>query len=436
VFDLLAQPDHLALSRVSRRLHRLVGSHLYSQFTWLPDNKKFSPIPLSRLNGRDVQVLSKTIRKRHHRLPHVSTPPTPYLLLRTILERPRLACHFKHVKLLALPPSWGTFWDPVTARELGFNKKQFEILELMIKESGRLSKSSPTGYNEHFSGEKINALHQGRLDIIVALLLSRMSSLATIDIRLRDSSTVGNPMFDFLGSISKRFGQTTSITVSIDPYEGDDFMKEYYWNEDAFCIDTHFAQLLQFDNLQELHVNHLMPDWTYKEPLPVAKRLKMLKLTYGCLDERELRYILQATPQLQQLDIHLCFGASTLIFLYCDKLSDALAEVKETLERLSVSLHVVNGEEAGWDAIGCLTSLIGFQKLKWLEFPLSVLLGNAEPNEMDLTKVLPQSLEWFMNTDHSPSTGEIADAHRKREAIRAMWDYPPARRARRNSRLR
>ncbi|KAE8444053.1 hypothetical protein EG329_000921 [Mollisiaceae sp. DMI_Dod_QoI] len=113
--DVAIKRDFTAISLVSRRLHRIVEPYLYNRFTWIPAVNILNP-PLDLLEERDVKQITKSRRKKRAHFPYKSGPP-PYLLLRTVLNRPDLVRHFKSVKILAASPESGLFWDMFEARE-------------------------------------------------------------------------------------------------------------------------------------------------------------------------------------------------------------------------------------------------------------------------------------------------------------------------------
>lgn len=157
-----------------------------------------------------------------------------------------------------------------------------------------------------------------------------MDNLQTLDIRLRESTTFDSPLFRVFNSpASKGFGKglpnVTKVTIIVDDFDINDFRARYV-EQDTFRIERQFSKLLQLENIQSLHVNHMVPEWFLKRPLPIAIHLTSLKLHYGIIQDDELQYILQAMPNLSELDIHLCYDAETQE-IDCDNLHAALCEV-------------------------------------------------------------------------------------------------------------
>lgn len=144
---------------------------MYTEFSWIPDTK-FQLPPIANLAGRNVQDITKSRRKKRSWLPGPYAPPF-YLLLRTLLHRPILAHYFKHAKVLAVMPCSGLFYNTHEAREGGLSKPEFEICEKAI--------ASMTTASQKIW---LEGLRKGTADVAVALLISRLTQLKTLEIRV------------------------------------------------------------------------------------------------------------------------------------------------------------------------------------------------------------------------------------------------------------
>lgn len=310
-----------------------------------------------------MKVLAKARRKKRLEYPWKSGPP-PFLLLRTLIHRPTLARYFKTVKLYAASPQRGLFWDIFEAREGAFTMEEFRVCEKTI---ARLSHDLTKNW--------LDALHKGRLDVILGLLLlrfSRSSRLKTIDLRIRDESTVGNPIFEALtipATVQRPFSSVTSITFSMDKcYDEDSFWwLEDHHVEDEFDVDTQVGKLLQFPQLTSLALNFCSPDPTWPDVLPISASLKRLSLKFGSLRERMLAQLIEATPMLEKLECDLAYDRFIGGQMDCSILSRSLESIKNTLTSLSITIVLLWKRERDaqpWDILETIGSMKDFKKLR------------------------------------------------------------------------
>ncbi|KAF8866950.1 hypothetical protein BDZ45DRAFT_179019 [Acephala macrosclerotiorum] len=414
--------DFGAISLVSRRLHQIAEPYLYNKFVWIPHINIESP-SISLLGGRDMKVLAKARRKKRLEYPWRSGPP-PFLLLRTLIHQPTLARHCKTVKLYAASPERGLFWDIFEAREGAFTVKEFGVCEKTI---ARLSYDSRNNW--------LDALYKGRLDVILGLLLLRFSrspQLTTIDLRIRDGSTVGNPIFEALtipATVQRPFSSVTSITFSMDKcYDEDSFWwLEDHHVEDEFDVDTQVGKLLKFPQLSSLALNFCSPNPTWPNVLPISTSLKRLSLKFGSLRERMLAQLIEATPMLEELECDLAYDRFAGGQMDCSILSRSLESIKNTLTSLSITIVLLWKRERDaqpWDILEPMGSMKDFKKLRYLDIPLITLVPTIPQHAPSLSKyaleaLLPDSLHQFKTNRHPASP----DKHTRKTAEKLVREY-------------
>ncbi|KAF4628787.1 hypothetical protein G7Y89_g9361 [Cudoniella acicularis] len=412
VFDLSDQKELAAISLVSKRLHTQVEPSLYANFSWVPHVNQQLP-SISKLGGRDVSEYTKTRRKRRTRGLGPHGPP-PFLLLRTILNRPELTRYIKDVKVLAPMRQDGLFWDGFEAREGGLSKEETALCERAIRRM------------EHVSRARWEVgLRIGSLEIAIALLLSRLCQIRSIEIRIRGGSMVSSALFEALGGPSTmcRLQSIKSVAVSIDQNDyGDPVFDRYGGN--PFDIDHQMKALMSLPRLEKLSVNCFAPDTIFwPSTLPLAHGLKTLYLNYSDLNEETLRKTLLATPVLEDLECELVYDRS--MGEYCDgeKLNAALSLVSDTLRRLVLVIDILYPNETDdgdglWNVVRPTGSMKNFKQLRFLIFPL-ITVVEFTPEPSDLQNILPDNLE-VMDLKWYPP---FPDGSRRRAANRAIKAY-------------
>lgn len=103
--------------------------------------------------------------------------PRVHLLLRTLLNRPELARHIKSAEVMSplakdgRPETILPFWGEEIGQRSGFTPKDFDLAEKVMKEMGLVSPE-----------EWLDCIWKGRSDVILALLLSRLFEMRSLDI--------------------------------------------------------------------------------------------------------------------------------------------------------------------------------------------------------------------------------------------------------------
>jgi hypothetical protein len=365
----------MAIRMVSRRFGRIIEPLLYRNFRWVPPVENSKIPPLDVLNGRDIRPLQSSRRRRPNYLGELSyhTLP-PLLLLRTLLGRPELAFHVKNMEILGSLPVYGTFWNITEAHENGLSSSEFRYCESVICKL-------PVSQRNWLDG-----LYQGRLDITVGLLLLIVGwwgRLKTLDIRIREGSTVGSALFEVLilsklprstGSITDvvAFQYLTYITLSKDLFEDMPTIDLYhhYDNEDEeFNIDQQVSTFLGMPKIQFLDIAYCSPIPNWPSSLPTASNLKHLDLTHGIMNDRSLKEILAATPKLTDLACRLVYDREYHFELNCEELNEkALGQVSPTLQSLVLNIDVLYPDmdddgNGPWDVLVPMGSMKQYKKL-------------------------------------------------------------------------
>ncbi|KUJ21721.1 uncharacterized protein LY89DRAFT_729226 [Mollisia scopiformis] len=418
--------DYASISLVCRLLHRIVEEYLYQSFSWIPYFDKAWP-PLDVLKERNLKEISKSKRDKRAPFPWRCGPP-PYLLLRTILNRPNLAQYFKSVKILGASPTSGLFWNMFEAREGSFSGKEFDLCEKTISRMPDVSR-------RHW----LSGLQKGRLDVFVGLLLLRLSrskKLKTIDIRIRECSTLESVVFDALDiscimQAVSRYASVTSVTFSMDKDEKKSAYVdlEDHTEMDMYHVDRQVWKLLKFPRLESLALHLCSPCHTWQTRLPIASHLRKLTLKYGAMEATNLGTLLSSTPQLEELDCDLVYDRSINQRLDCEKLNRSLSKVHDTLAYLTIGLKVLwpdtEDGDGPWDVLKTMGSMKHFRKLTWLNMPLITLIPKVptipgfHPGPNILERNLPESLISFY-ADREPTP---PDVNTQREAERIVVEY-------------
>lgn len=118
----------------------------------------------------------------------------------------------------------------------------------------------PSGLHSYW----LDGIYRGKLDVIVGLLLLRLTGLTSIEVRLRDASTIGSTVFDALssrlGSCAHyyRYPNINSITLSLDRWDGK-LAWEVGDDDEGDIFDTYHPvpSMLEFTKLEYVQpLNH------------------------------------------------------------------------------------------------------------------------------------------------------------------------------------
>ncbi|KAL2075441.1 hypothetical protein VTL71DRAFT_384 [Oculimacula yallundae] len=397
--------DFLALSYLNKFFNEAVEPSLYSDFTWIPKASAALPT-LSKLKDRDIRPYTKTRRSQRPELPKgYFSHQAPYLLLKAILDSPKRAGYVKTARILAPTAEAGVFWDSYHARENGFDDAQFDTCKKTID-------LLPPKHRSYW----IDGLYKGKLEIIIGILLLRLTGLETIEVRLRDMPTSGSAVLYALRSPLAarpplyRYPNVKSVSLSVDLKYGKPVRKVQYPDaEDIFHTYHPAPGIFDFTKLENFSLSSCcMGPWNRR--LNAATNLKKLTLRHGRVNEHDLAVFLAATPFLEDLECELFYDNTILQYLDCVALKAALMLVKSTLKRLvlDITVHYGGSWSLPWTVSGVMGDLKAFEELRYLDIP-AILYSeeiyqasqSASLMSWDETRVdywgnrLPDGLEWF-----------------------------------------
>lgn len=353
ILEEFSQKDLSALNRSCKSLHQLTEPLLYSKLSWVPEMKR-SFLSTSR---PDPFIYKSSIRI--------------HLLLRTLLNRPELAYHIKVAEVMSPISTTGdlknilSLWAPGTKGTSGFTEREYELAEMIIREM-----------DFFLQDEWLEGLWRGRSDIIIALLLSRLSEISSLDIRLRtihyQPPIIGGTILEVLRSRSLKdesplHKKLKSITLSIDR------------DERGFqTCQGRMAHLYRFDRqvapLFDTSVEGLGLAWVCPgspmrpSAVPIARNLTTLIIRDSVIDEHVLGILLRGTQQLETLECELTYDPVRNEHCDCQFLRSALDWVSTTLKTLVISIRITCHGRLPTDReiiLGSMGSMIHFQELRY-----------------------------------------------------------------------
>jgi hypothetical protein len=256
-------------------------------------------------------------------------------------------------------------WSPEIKGDSGYTRRDFELVEEIIRE---MDFFSPSGWLE--------GLRNGRSDVIVALILSRLSEIRFLDIRLRTSHyqppMVGGTILEvlsteFLISGTPRFKDLESIALSIDRDESG-FQTCTGRMAHLYRFDGQVAPLFNMPSTQKLELAWIHPEYPVgPSPVPIAQNLTTLIIRDSIIDENVLRILLRGTPHLEVLECDLTYDHFKNEQCGCHVLRSALDRVATTLRTLVIGVHFKWQCQLAdeWNLIlGSMGSMMHFQKLR------------------------------------------------------------------------
>ncbi|CZT13424.1 uncharacterized protein RCO7_00651 [Rhynchosporium graminicola] len=399
--------DFLVLSIINKFFNLAVEPSLYSNFTWLP--KLCTALPVLReLKDRDLRTHTRGRRRNHIELPReYFSHQTPYLLLQAILDSPRRAGYLKTVKILAPTSEVGVFWDSYHAREYGFSEAHFETCKKTIDQL-------PPAYHSYW----IDGLYKGKLEVILGVLLLRLTGLENIEIRLRDVPATRSAVIYALSCplASRphhyRYPNVKTFKLTTDYVHGLPLNAMLaHKEEDIFQTYQPVPSIFNYKKLKNLSMTHCSPGNYLEGRLNSAMNLTKLTLRDSCINENQLATFLAATPHLEDLDVELFYDDTIPQYLDCVKLKSALLLVHKTLKRLVLDITVhfdLLNWSLPWAVQGPMGDMKAFTALRYLDIPLklyateiyqasqSASLESWSEQRIDyLGQRMPDGLEWF-----------------------------------------
>lgn len=302
--------DISVISRLCRRLRRLVLPYLYRNISWNAFHKEMHPSSC----GRPI-----------------------HLLLRSILESPHLGAFVlffefgSNIEALMTGPSPGSLWEP---GEETFKPNIKKIMRNLVYKSFL---PQPARW--------ITALESGNINAFLALLATQFPSLQSLDLGVNyviDGGFLGiifrhmwlqrfasAHSFGFSNLHQLRVGFLGSITPGKLPsrYRGYQTLSSFYLP----CIET--LNIVIFCDRCFF--------WPIQQP-PYAFQLTTLDLTCFWSDGAILKHILSVMPNLQSLkynhwlDLSYPLGGRYSEYLDRRELGFALSQLRRTLKHLTV----------------------------------------------------------------------------------------------------
>ena len=340
--------------------------------------------------------------------------PPIHLLVRTVISRPRLAMFIEDLDLGGIKPR--TAWKACPYRPRSYLpagsstsiydaewQSTFSSKEMnAIEESGLLSCLTSRDM-------WLQELRRGEVDIFVAVLLSQLPNLKRLTLGSdfqRDTSFIGDIISSNIGSTPKQlFPALESVTFSNDIVSDTD-------------VAFHFVHLNQvlplfyMGSLRTLSMSLPPLAITWPQDKIPKSLLTSLVLSHSQLSEENLGHLLMATPHLRSLEYHSHFdidsggrpGRTHLDYYDCSRLDESLAHVKETLDRLVLSVRFSSLQSdvalGGFQGMSHkVQSLPHFKKLKDCVIPFIMLSGCDYDDKIAIGDLLPSNLEKICFTD-------------------------------------
>ncbi|KAK1948891.1 hypothetical protein LY78DRAFT_664658 [Colletotrichum sublineola] len=255
---------------------------------------------------------------------------------------------------------------------------------------------------------------EGQLAGAIAILLSRLPSLDTLEIQTFDrtdddewtrSRPPGDPVVLLLGQLilsdsSASFPNVTVVKVLAPSLEEDpDGEFKYYVYADTVLSFFYLPRIRTLE-LHRVEDGGQPINWPVLGSTPSATNLEELVLSKVQLSEANVNQLLQASPNLKVLRWeHVIDAEYAGSWLNLASLQASLETLKGSLEDFSFSLILWTstaidcGEPGPWGIRGALASLMSFERLRRLVVSLPVLLGWESKNSPRLDEVLPTGIQ-------------------------------------------
>ncbi|MCJ1415429.1 hypothetical protein MMC32_001761 [Xylographa parallela] len=339
--------------------------------------------------------------------------PPIYLLLRTLAERPELGAHVEHLTFEGKPQRGYLLSESEDA--ISFRRDdRSPLIKLMYE-----LKVSPLY-------KWIRLLNSGSMDVFVALLLSRLSNLKCLRLGFHFQFNAPCTIVVLRSGLMRYDSKDTRSRINFRQLR-----------EVSFCqdmIDTRYRWLggllpngktasipVYPDDLEPLLFSgtiHKLTMWLDGEPYlswpgqrSSPSNLKTLILHHSEGKEHTLNSVLSQLESLEDLEYHYRSASEeeleqNLQFpLDCALLSEALAQVKNTIKNIKISVYSMSNfwhepRPAEWGISNHLESFGDYRHLRSLTVPLVMFLGwYPVMSKAELVKALPASLEGICLTD-------------------------------------
>lgn len=346
--------DHCALSRVCKPLRRLTLPHIFEAvvFTWTT-----GPSGVTKLHS----------------------------FLRAFFDNQRLSGLVKHFRCIGgnRKRLSGTLWQEGAIKTLEDDK----LIKMAKNVVYTAELPEPLLW--------INALEMGNIDAFLALHLSQLLHLQSLDLDL--VFTTNNR---FIGLLFKHVVSSDNQSLARRCLSAFAHLQQVGFvvarPEPVLPIEAsvdvdQISSLFYFPAVETLDLFTLFHgvefSWPKDNP-PCASHLKTLHFPQCDFDEHDLRKVLSVTPNLERLSYHRLYDIDPLedsppTSMNLAILCDALDYVYKTLRHLSISISSyakVNLARINWQyhgIIGLPSSFAHFEKLEYLEMPFVILFGDC-----------------------------------------------------------
>lgn len=385
---------------------------------------------LSLVSKAIVPVANQFLYREVHWIWSWSKSPPLGLLLRTILNRPELALLIKYARFGI--DEW--YQDD---HSFGYTEEYLEdIPPIQLDAESKAKAKDLLQRMEIPDLPKWNeALEEGSIDALVALLVAQLLSLETLQMAesmVHNSIFMGMMLKHIIKPRSGKFEQLRRVKFSTNqlPYE-------------AAYLNTSIDQvvpLFYLPSLQELEVTVNEPSFSLEKPPSTPSPLRTLRFFQCDFTPKDLGRFLAMTPSVKEL--HCGFLRDIRIFGEGDRvdfkdLLSALAHTAHTLEALKIEINWHEKNCTNWAVplrkfgSGCLGSLQRFSSLRRLEIPIALLMGPAPWDKKRLLEILPRSLRLLILTDDTvtwhtvpkPPIQEYGTDHSMQDVIDALGEY-------------
>ncbi|EPE33901.1 hypothetical protein GLAREA_06914 [Glarea lozoyensis ATCC 20868] len=354
---------------------------------------------VSALRGVSIAQCTRSRRKERTRGLYPYSPP-PYRLLQTLLKRPDLAQYIKEVELLMVTPDTGVFHDRYDAREGGLSR--VELLTPDYDISGEIP--------FHFILRTLSGLRAGQLEAYMAVLLTLLTNVRTVNFRLR-GPVVNHLMMKALVYRPGRSMKTLKFTTDSTSGSGTrNFGPWLKWHR----IDAALPSILSLPGIESLYVEELVCLTTTFEFSLLASStlfstLKRLSLPRSNITELHVGSLLMAMPKLEHFECLLAYDQSDNERCHGEVLSLALSFVAETLVSLSLGIDILRPQPTLWQVAKPLGSLKNFKKLETLHIPIALLITPENVDDIsEIDEILPPNLVSFTPNWRDPRVATSA----------------------------
>lgn len=318
-------------------------------------------------------------------------------LLRSILSRPQLASHVRHLKLVG---SDFYLTSPSTPRDLRYLPLKVAIAPdeqtFLTNAIGGL----PLDYVSSWAEE----LRVGAVDALVALLLKSVPNLRSLCMEsnfTREARFVGNLFRSALCDPScadlPNFGDLRDVVFR-------SWHTEYRW---IYFPHGNTNDVLPFFYLPAARSLDLFidtpPSGIFDWPAKSPDLSNLTSLSLWMLRESSLGKILSATPCLKSLRWEWHYGTSYSSLPWgqtidLDHVASALDHVRDTLESLHIKAWADYGAPSNieldpLEIQGTLRPVATFPKVRHLEAPWAFVVGFTPDTTLRLEDIIPSSVE-------------------------------------------